>query len=329
MVEFPRLTDTDFVERTGINFVAVTVNAARCIWRETTERDIGIDGHIEFVTLEGLAPGRLVAVQVKSGHSRFVNASPEQVSFWVEEKHRRYWAEYPLPVILVLHDETTQETIWADAREALRVYGLEATIRVPRANAFDERGVLTCLAADGPLPSGSFDAQAVLRSMAEPDGRAQGLCFLYLFAQGMTDVASGVYFSMDVVDEILDAMAADWDPPVWSIGEAEYQFIDRYVDFLVAHDLARVDYGSWKQAMNERQMVGKFIAPLTGKGRQVRDCIDAIDDELPASPDAGASAIRERFVQMVYNPGFDDEVGSRQSRIEEVRREIARRSPSQ
>jgi len=90
MAELPKLTDQDFVEREGVNRVAVIVNRARCIWRETFQRDIGIDGHVEYVTPDGLAPGRLVAVQVKSGASRFAHATDHDVPFSPEEKHRRY-----------------------------------------------------------------------------------------------------------------------------------------------------------------------------------------------------------------------------------------------
>lgn len=326
MAELPRVTDQDFVERDGVNRVALVVNGARCVWRETLQHDIGIDGYIEYITPDGFAPGRQIAVQVKSGASRFANAREFDVPFAPEEKHRRYWTEFPLPVVLVLHNPTTGETIWTDARHALRVQRPGETIRVPRSNSFDERGVLLAVQCDGPLPSGAFDAAAILTAMAEPNRAAQGLCFLDLFAQGMTDIANAIYFSMDVVDEILDIKSAQWDPPVWGVGPAEFQFIDEYVDFLVRHDLARVDYGSWKQARHERQMVGKFIAPLTEKGREVRDLTAAIDDELPNTRDPHARAIRERFVQMVYNPTGVDEMASRQTRIEEVRLEVERRA---
>jgi hypothetical protein len=73
-------------------------------------------------------------------------------------------------------------------------------------------------------------------------------------------------------------------------------------------------------------MVGKFIAALTDKGRIVRDLIITIDAELPTDDDPDARAIRERFVQMVYNPMGVDEVASRQRRIDAVRLEILRRT---
>jgi len=118
-------------------------------------------------------------------------------------------------------------------------------------------------------------------------------------------------------------MSASWNPPRWRIGPAEFDFADRYVAFPVAHDLARVDYASWRQSTLEHQMVGRFIAPLTARGRAVREAISEADDRLPASEDSSlrpySRAIVERFVQMIYNPTGVDEVAVRQRRIELVR----------
>lgn len=58
-------------ERAGVNAVASMVNDARCIWRETPLRDVGIDGQVEYVTPSGAATGRLVLLQVKSGATYF------------------------------------------------------------------------------------------------------------------------------------------------------------------------------------------------------------------------------------------------------------------
>lgn len=323
MADLPRVQDSDFVGRDGINYVAATVNAARCVWREVLHRDLGIDGHIEYVTPEGSAPGRLIAAQVKSGESRFAKATETHVPFYPEVKHKRYWAEYPLPVVLVLHNPVYGETVWVDARESLRVRGDDAAIFVPRSQAFDAKGVLRALECAGPLPTGNVDLEALLREMSTPDASAQGLCFLYMFAQGMTDIGSSLYFSMDVVHEVLDVMSASWNSPRWSIGPAEFDFADRYVAFLIRNDLARVDYASWRQSALEHHMVGKFIAPLTARGRAVRDAINEIDDRLSPNEEAElqphSRAIRERFVQMIYNSSGVDEVAVRQRRIERIR----------
>lgn len=214
--------------------VQAAVNDARCLWRELERHDVGVDGHIEYATPDGLVTGRLIGVQIKSGSSYFGNTTGDAVSFYPEEKHRRYWADYPLPVILILHDPSTGESIWIDARQELRTTD---AILVPRANLFDASGVLEALQSAGPLPVGSFEPTSTAGRMAAPTG-PQGLCYLYLFAQGMTDVANSLYFGVDVVDEVLDYLSAKggWDS--YSVATDEYAFIDQYVEFLVRADLS-------------------------------------------------------------------------------------------
>ncbi|WJY00843.1 DUF4365 domain-containing protein [Curtobacterium sp. 458] len=315
----PRVQDTDFVEQAGVLTVAGIVNQARCIWREVLHRDVGIDGHIEYVTPDGEATGRTVAVQVKSGASRFANTTTDSVRFTPEAKHRQYWESYPLPVILVLHNPETMETLWTDAREALRVHDENTTLEISRRNTFDPEGVLAALATSGPLPSAGFDVDWILQAMAQPDMEAQGLTFLDMFAQGMTDVARSIWISVEVTDQILDIKSATWEPPGYGFGAHEFAFLDRYVDFLVAHDLARLDYATWRETTLSRQMVAKLMAPLTTKGRAVRDAIIALDSQLtvPEEP-RQFPAIQERFVQMLFNPSWVDEAAVRQARIDRI-----------
>lgn len=320
MAELPKVTENDFTERTGIIAVQIAVNTARCVWRELEHRDIGIDGHIEYITPEGLAPGRLVGVQVKSGASRFTDATQTEVPFKPPEKHARYWSEYPMPVILVLHNPETAETIWCDARHQLRTSG---AVSVPRTNTLEGHGILRCLESGGPLPTGAFDAQRTAAAMVA--AYPQELCFLFLFAQGLTDIANSLYFGMDVLSEVLDSMSAAWDLPGYSLGADEFKFVDDYVGFLVSHDLARVDYAFWKQWIEEYNMVGTFIAPLTEKGRAVRNYIATVDQDVPTDESRYAVAIRERLVQMVYNPSGYDEFADRQRRLERIRSEIVER----
>ena len=121
-----------------------------------------------------------------------------------------------------------------------------------------------------------------------------------LLAQGMTDIAFSVYFNMDLVMEIAQANAelSDWEYGI-GIGGEEFRFIDTYVEFLVAHDLARVDYDSWHQAAVEREMVGSFIAPLTVKGRTLVELISRTDRELLGEPSMSGWPIEERPVQIL------------------------------
>lgn len=114
----PKTPETYFTERAGVLHVAEELDAMRLIWRETPNADVGIDGQIEFVDADGRTTGRLVAAQVKSGSS-YVRRVDDQVVFTPSEKHATYWARFPIPVIVFIHDPDVGRTYWADARQQL------------------------------------------------------------------------------------------------------------------------------------------------------------------------------------------------------------------
>ncbi len=215
----PRVTTNDFTERTGVIAVETAVNQACCIWRETPMRDVGIDGQVEHVLDNGEVTGRIVAVQVKSGPSRFSAETETEVRFTVDPVHAAYWAVHPLPVILVLHDPTRALTIWTDARAALAAGG--RTIQVPKANILDAAGVRLALASDGPLP---VSAQPIEDLIAEMIATSSGnprfdLSYFDLFCHGMTDIAYSLYFGMDLADEIAEAKVVRADLGATELGE--------------------------------------------------------------------------------------------------------------
>ncbi len=146
----PKVPDNAFTERAGIIAVDVATVQARCIWRETSTRDVGIDGQIEHVSSDGVATGRIVAVQVKSGESYFANATATDVPYSPSDAHRSYWESHPVPVILALHHPGQDKTWWMDARAALRD---GRPLRVPLTQQLDASGVLAALASDGHCPT--------------------------------------------------------------------------------------------------------------------------------------------------------------------------------
>jgi hypothetical protein len=278
----PKVNDNDFVERDGIIKVEKVANQARCIWRETPLRDVGIDGQIEYVTSAGEATGRLVAVQVKSGSSYFRETSNGQIAYRIPPRHASYWESFPLPVVLVLHEEERDLTIWADARGALR-RGEDPVLVNPR-EVFDPEGLRRSLALEGPLPAEKREADRILEEMSEAHFRDTGisLSFLDLFSHGLTDISRAVYFGMDLFMEVGEVNAALEGQSLGpSAGESTFEFIDRYVAFLVARNLARVDFDAWRQIAIERQMTGTFIAPLTTDGREVVDRLSELNASLP------------------------------------------------
>lgn len=293
----PGVPDNVYTERAGIRAVDRAVfEEARCLWRETPNLDVGIDGQIEHVSEQQVATGRIVAVQVKSGASYFVEKGKRVVPYRPAEKHRLYWAKFPLPVILVLHNPEDGATIWVDARSALR--GGAEVIEVPIAQRFNRDGILAALSIEGPLPVDQQDPLDVLGEMITAHTGEPGfdLSFFDLFFNGLTDIAHSVYFGMDLVTELIEYRAYR-NEVGWGIGLHSYEFLDHYVEFLVARDLAQVDFAAWTHMATSLGMTGTFVAPLSRFGREVVGAAVTLDGRL--DHDAVESVVvRERPIRM-------------------------------
>lgn len=278
MSQLPKVGRTLFTEREGVIHVANQVNRAMCIWRETPSVDVGIDGQIEHVNSAGEATGHMVFVQVKSGASYFERATNEAVTFTPVTKHRSYWERSALPVILVLHNESTAETVWVDARDALR--SGNTAVEVPRCNVFDERGVLEALNANGPLPLEPIPMSELVKIALSRKSPSAGLPldYLDLFLHGLTNNCNSVYFGMSLVSDVADAKLMHLNSNFgFGMGHAEYQFLQDYVLFLAEQDLARVDFDEFNREW-DRELVGQFMAPLTSRGRAFIEFLSSQDD---------------------------------------------------
>ncbi|MFF6774621.1 DUF4365 domain-containing protein [Streptomyces sp. NPDC012637] len=279
------------------------VNDAGCLWRETLTHDVGIDGQIEYVDPEGRATGRLVAVQIKSGASYFSSRSDGYVHFRPEPKHRNYWASFPLPVIVVLHHPEEDLTIWADARHHLR-YEETSGIAVPENRRLTPAAVLDVLRLDGELPALGFDPVDLMHRMAAQSNgtKVTSQSFFDLFFHGLTDLAHCLYFAMDLALEIRSAkdLLLDHEDRFLSWGPDDYAFLDRYIAFLVAHDLVRLDFDNWRRS-TEDGLVGVFLAPLTRKGRDlVRTAAELDKAFFPPEQGPRRSLVEERPVHMPF-----------------------------
>jgi hypothetical protein len=294
----PAVPNSVFVERAGIRAVdRIVFEEARCLWRETPNHDVGIDGQIEHVSEQDrVATGRIVAVQVKSGASYFVGEKADMVPYRPEARHRSYWAKFPLPVVLVLHDPDTNRTIWTDARAALR--SGEGAVMVPIRQRLDREGVLTALAIEGPLPTEHQSPLELLADMIEArfDDPGFDLSYFDLFFNGLTDIAHSVYFGMDLVTELIEYRAYK-NGVGWGIGPSAYEFLDSYVEFLVARDLAEVDFAAWTQMASDLGMTGTFVVPLSRYGREVVAAAAKLDARLP-HPGSESVVVRERPIRM-------------------------------
>jgi hypothetical protein len=105
----PRFSPT---ERLGINAVeGIFLNDFKWIPRSQESSDMGIDSQVE-VCAEGNPTGKLLALQVKSGASFFQESSRNCVVVRGKRVHYEYWLNHSLPVLLIVHNPETGETLW-------------------------------------------------------------------------------------------------------------------------------------------------------------------------------------------------------------------------
>lgn len=288
-MQLPKVGLTYAQERLGINSLQNYAAKNSQIWRETATGDVGIDGHLEYVNGDGFATGKVVAVQVKSGPSYFKSQHGSGWKFYPEEKHRGYWELFPLPVIIVLHDPSTDQSYWADVRQALRTPSrVERNfVEVPRTNLLQATDATQLFSTAG-VQCEPFivELEGVLSSLLET--RSSNACFplsyFDLFAQGLTNICRSLYFGMDLVCNAVDFnLAANKSEFGMGMGDQEHQFVFGYVKFLLSQGLAQIDFSDCLIDWDERQMQPHFVAPLTARGRALVRLIGEKESQLVAN----------------------------------------------
>lgn len=286
-MQFPKVGTTYAQERRGITAVQSYAARRRQIWRETNTGDIGIDGNLEFVSADGQAIGRIVAVQVKAGPSFFTHPSDRGWKFYPEEKHRHYWESFPLPVLLVLHDPDNEVSYWADVRQALRAPGGEkAFIEVPKGNVLEstepEMLFETAGVQDQHFIPDLNDVLGLLLSYRSGNASFP-LSYFDLFVHGLTNVCRSIYYGMDMVCNAVEYnLAAAESPFGMGMGGTEHRFAFDFVKFLLAQGLAQIDYADCLIDWVDREMQPHFVAPLTTRGRALVSLIGQEEARLVA-----------------------------------------------
>jgi hypothetical protein len=138
MGDLPRYTESQRQGDEGVRQLGLVVGRGLgWVVREQATGDFGIDAHIEIIE-RGLATGRLLGVQVKSGASLFDEPVPGGWRFRGDPKHRAYWSEHSLPVLVVLC-RPDDVCFWAHVTSsAIQTHDQSWTITVPEENRFDE-----------------------------------------------------------------------------------------------------------------------------------------------------------------------------------------------
>ena len=106
------------------------------LFRSQPEADKGIDAHIEVVE-DGVATGRLVALQVKSGKSSFNEPKADGFVFRPKANHVKYWLGHSLPVAVVLADTKKKVAYWQIVtEETVQSTRKGWKITIPETNTF-------------------------------------------------------------------------------------------------------------------------------------------------------------------------------------------------
>ncbi|MFM1701229.1 DUF4365 domain-containing protein [Aeromonas salmonicida] len=290
-----------FTEREGVMVVERVVNQMRCIWRETPSADVGIDGQIEYVDLNGNCTGHVVAVQVKSGAS-YIKKVEGGISFTPTERHASYWERFPLPVLVVIHDPATGNSYWADVRRHLRSdQNKNKTIVIPEGQVlnFANRDLLfeSC-GAFGIPPMTELE---VVKNLIEQKNKNAifHLSYFDIFSNGLTDIGRKLFFSLDFCMDIAEAKLAKANSPLGvGMGYQEHLFIDKYIDFITAQSLVVIDYCDYLIDRDERQMSPTMLMPLTARGRAVRDLLRKLGQSAPSC------SLTENPVEMQKMPPY-------------------------
>jgi hypothetical protein len=317
----PQLGPKYFTERTGVILFAGLVNQFGYIWRETGNADVGIDGQVEHVNTDGACTGHVVAVQVKTGSSFIDNGDTHDIAFYPNEKHIHYWRTFPVPVILAIVDPDSEIVYWTDVRRWLRspMTANSKGIKIARDRKLTDASKSSLFESSGPVGGRLLDIDEILQEMVASRSSDPGFQMSYfdLFALGLIDIGTKLFFSMSLCMEIAEYRAERNEVGV-GVGGVEHEFIDGYIEFLVAQNLINYDYSDYLIDRDERQLHPTFICQLTNRGRATVETMHKHERQR---------VVYESFVGMAYP--FQERLPERLAGLEEMQQRTAatERSP--
>lgn len=109
----------------GLDRINSIVHEMKCIFRETSKDDFGIDGEIEVVVPkpngEGLETnGGIIKVQSKSGKSYIKQNSETSFSTSVKKKDLQLWYDSTYPVIFIVYHPQDDKLYWREVKSYVR-----------------------------------------------------------------------------------------------------------------------------------------------------------------------------------------------------------------
>ncbi len=130
-----------FQEWKGLDRISLIVHEMKCIFREITKDDFGIDGEIEVVVPKAdgkgfQTSGGIIKVQAKSGMSYVKRDSEAEFSTPVEKRDLELWYNATYPVIFIVYHPKDDKLYWKEVKEYIR--NTPAVFQPPLRIAFDK-----------------------------------------------------------------------------------------------------------------------------------------------------------------------------------------------
>lgn len=313
-MELPKHTYENQQERIGVHYVGLILAKLGLIFRETSNTDVGIDGQIEYVNNVGEATGRIVAVQIKSGDSYLYEAKKDTKNwtFYLDEKHMNYWEKYPIPVILLVYHPTNDTIYFIDARHYLRINGMD-NIKIPKSNILNKLNKNRIFETVGEFDEPFLEIKDVFGQLVSTqcDTSEFNISYLDLYLQGLTNMCTQLYFDIAIAMDIAGSRS-----PFIGGGGKEYEFLYEYIKFIVNQNLAEVDFGNCLIEWNERQLVPRFLVPLTHRGKSLLEYINSIEASYPTiMPET--RLVQERLIELAFNTYSYDRI-EKSKKIQEL-----------
>jgi hypothetical protein len=130
-----------FAEWRGLDRISSTVHEMRCIFREISKDDFGLDGEIEVVVPkqggQGFeTTGGIIKVQAKSGASYVKQDSPTQFVTPVDKADLEGWYTSTFPVAFIVYHPADDALYWKEVKSYVRT--TPAVFQGPFHIAFDK-----------------------------------------------------------------------------------------------------------------------------------------------------------------------------------------------
>jgi uncharacterized protein DUF4365 len=143
------ITISKFSEWSGLDKISSMVHSMRCIYREITKDDFGVDAEIEVVVPKAggkgyETTGGIVKVQAKSGESYILQDSPSAFSTPVERNDLLTWNSSTFPIIFIVYHPGDGLLYWKDIKAYIKTTPqvFQSPVRIlfdKAADRFDEQ----------------------------------------------------------------------------------------------------------------------------------------------------------------------------------------------